>query len=408
MTTRRSDGDHAVVNSELLSEMTVLTGSSQEAKRPRMGRVLGWVGALAFWTITVVGLGGLVVLLVVSGRAEIRENWANNEPWFTGFQAASLAVPIAAIIGAGVAITTARWGLRAERERRDIERRDTTERTLRDRFHELVKLLATDELRAREGAAYAVAALADDWRAHYRNEPDRARAEQQVCIDVLISQLRDPMPDDEAAYGRMVAFKHSIQGIVRSRLGTVEDEITQPGVWSSFNFVFDGCTFHDLNMYRCVFDRGQVSFKGAYFTGITTFKFAHFTGGATFNDAHYTGDAVFSHTRFSGDAFFAYGHFIGGAGFNGARFAGRAQFAGAHFIGDEVFSGARFGGRAGFAGAHFTSTRVALEKADFGGDLPSLEKTFFEVSPSDFPKCEACNEVRARQKSAKEPGNRAC
>lgn len=445
MPRRRSDGDHAIANSELLSEMTDLTGSMQEAKRRRRGRVLGWVGALAFWTITVVGVSGLVVLLFFSGRAEIRENWANNEPWFTGFQAASLAVPIAALIAAGVAITTARWGLRAERERRDLERRDTTERTLRDRFHELVKLLAADELRAREGAAYAVAALADDWRAHYRNEPDRARAEQQVCIDVLISQLRDPMPDDEPARANMVAFKHSIQGIFRSRLSTDRYDTTQPGVWSNFNLVFDGCTFHDLGLARCAFSGQLVSFRraqfvgdagfgGARFIGDTTFSRARFSGHASFGDArftraaqfggaHFAGDATFSRARFSDTAVFIGAHFAR-AGFDGARFAGPSSFGRAHFTGRAKFDGARFATAlfngahfageatfnrthftrsAGFHDAHVASSRATLENADFAKDPFSLGDTYFDVPPADFPKCEECNELRARQTSARDP-----
>ncbi|RKE68958.1 pentapeptide repeat protein [Dietzia kunjamensis] len=428
--------------------------------------MLRWFRALLFWTIIVVGIGGIVGLLALTGYSEIRQNWAAGEPWFSGFQAASVAVPIAALIAAGVAITTARWALSAERDRRDIERRDTTERALRDRFHELVKLLAAEELRAREGAAFAVAALADDWQAHYRNEPNRARAEQQVCIDVLISQLRDPMPADEAAYAHMVAFKHSVQGIFRSRLGT---DTAQPGVWTNFNLVFDGCTFHDLDLTGCVSSGRVVSFRRAQFIGEAKFDFAHFTwparfdsacftrgarfsgarftrlavfggahfagaatfdharfaGDAVFGDTHFTGPTTFDHARFAVGAWFGGAHFTGSARFNDARFAVGAWFGGAHFTGPTTFDHARFAvgawfggahftgettlnrasfpGDAGFRDAHFASSRVSLENADFAGGPVWFGDTYFDVLPQEFPKCELCKELRARQVLARVP-----
>lgn len=338
----------------------------------RVVSVLRWAVVLLLGTLAVAGLIVLLVLVVASGLFEMRRNLEADQPWFSGFQASSLAVPIAALIAAGVAITTARWGLRAERERREVERRDTTERVLRDRFHDLVKLLAADELRAREGAAYAIAALADDWHAHYRNEPDKAHAEQQVCIDVLISQLRDPMPDDDAAYGHMAALKHSIQGIFRSRLGSIDGGTVQPGVWTSFNLVFDGCTFHYLDLKERVLSGQLVSFERAQFIGPAWFDGAHFTGYAQFRHACFGGVARFDRARFAGQSTFHKACFTGRSSFSGARFTRYVDFDGARFTGTAFFGRTRFVRSASFDGAHFMGNAMFYsarfsENASFSG-----------------------------------------
>lgn len=319
------------------------------------------IGVVVFWVPAVVAVGTIVVLMVASGLHEVRQNLDAGEPWFSGFQAGSLAIPISALIAAGVAITTARWGLHSARETRDAdqkrwkeerdadrtrweaerdadrtrwetdraieaerrkaERRDATERTLRDRFHELIKLLSAEELRVREGAAYAVAALADDWEAHYEgHNRDRARAEQQVCINVLIAQLHDPFPspvEDSASYARMAGFKEAIQTIISSRLCRVDGSEAQPGVWSSFAFNFDACTFKNLDLSGCIFD-GPVSFREAFFTGPSWFSGAHFRGKTEFDDASFAGDPCFDGALFAGDSpFEGYGS---DPRFDGARF----------------------------------------------------------------------------------------
>ena len=364
--------------------------------------------AIVLATLLVVGLLG------VTGWATIQRGWSLGQPWWYGLQLRYVATPIAALTAAIVAITTAWWTVRStraisaaehtrwetdrknENTRRATDRQDAIERTLRDRFHELVKLLASDELRAREGAAYAVAALADDWSMHYRNEPNRARAEQQVCIDVLISQLRDPMPDDELAPAHMVAFKHSIQGIFRSRLGTVEEGIIQPGVWTSFNLVFDGCTFHEFDVIGCVFS-GDTSFDGARFARGARFNGAQFSGDTSFDGAQFSGDTSFNGARFARGARFDGARFVRGARFDGAQFSGDTSFGGAQFSGFAHFSarfarganfnGAHFTGKASFQhacfvrdsffdGAHFTGDAV-FYKAHFGGGLAYFHSAHF-------------------------------
>ncbi|MBB1016014.1 hypothetical protein G6012_11965, partial [Dietzia schimae] len=274
-----------------------------------------------------IGLATLLVagLLGVTGWATMQHGWSLGRPWWYGLQLRYVATPIAAFTAAIVAITTAWWTVRStraisaaehrrwetdrksENARRTIERQDAIERTLRDRFHELVKLLASEDLRAREGAAYAVAALADDWAAHYIDDSAKARAEQQVCINVLISQLRDSLPSTSLGTNReqLIAFKHAIQNTIRSRLGRVDGGQDRPGIWSTFDFAFDGCTFHNLKLDSCFFDGGPVSFGGARFAGDAKFDRARFTEDARFNGAQFAGEARFSDAQFAGEAWFA-------------------------------------------------------------------------------------------------------
>jgi hypothetical protein len=437
-------------------------------------------------TVIAIGLATLLVvgLISVTGWATIQRGWSLGQPWWYGLQLRYVATPIAAFTAAIVAITTAWWTVKStraisaaehrrwetdresENSRRATERQDAIERTLRDRFHELVKLLASDELRAREGAAYAVAALADDWAAHYANDSTKARAEQQVCIDVLISQLRDPLPPsnaglvgnpDGAPRVQLIAFKHAIQNIIRSRLGRSEGIEVHPGVWSSFEFIFDGCIFHNLKLTGCVFDGESVSFRGAQFVGIARFSDARFAEDARFDgvlfaeDAWFdcvlfAKDAWFTNARFARDAWFAWptgdftgARFVEDAWFDGAHFAGEARFAGvefsrdahfagdawidagdvffdsAHFARDVFFDSAHFAGDAHFNNAHFASVSsfsyatfaksASFYDAHFTESRESLENehsdegpfllfgAHFDVAPDDFPKCEVCDEL---------------
>lgn len=359
-----------------------------------------WIGI----TVLAIAVLGLSVLVAIVGWSAVRQNWANGDPWFSGFQFASLTTPLAAFIAAGVAITTARWGLRSagetrekdhqrwefdrqrENARRHTERRDATERTLRDRFHDLVKLMASSDIRAREGAAYAVVALADDWKAHYTADPVRAQSEQQVCINVLIAQLRDPLPPsmEEADRAQLVAFKQVIQGLISARLGRARGVETEPGDWSSFSFVFDGCTFHNLALPNRVLSGALVSFNGAQFSGErTSFNGARFSGERTsFDGAQFSSGRVwFDNVKFTGWR----------VSFSDARFdtprlsfrrtqfsASQTVFNAAQFGGMMVtFFNAQFDGIALFKAAQFWADQVSFRHAKFTGPNASFERVHF-------------------------------
>lgn len=373
--------------------------------------------------VLVLAAVGLAVLMGIVGWSAVRQNWANGDPWFAGFQLAPLTTPLAAFIAAGVAITTARWGLhsakatrekdhqrweadrdaerqrwtqerQSENARRHIERRDATERTLRDRFHELVKLLASEDLRAREGAAYAVVALADDWKAHYDDDdPFKARAEQQVCINVLIAQLRDPLPASMIATDRahLAAFKQVVQKLIGSRLGKTEEDGSQPGRWSSFEFVFDGCTFHNFDLHQRVLSGANVSFDGARFSGErTSFNGAQFSGERTsFDGAQFTSKRVsFDRVQFTGwRVSFLNAQFTSQqVSFRRAQFAAElVWFASAQFAGEHVtFHGAQFSGMILFDDAQFTARQVSFYRAAFTGRRASFRRVHFAGTALGF------------------------
>lgn len=360
--------------------------------------------------MSIVGIGLAVVFGIVAQSAIVR-NWDAGEPWFTGFQIAPFATPLTAIVAAAVAITTAKWGLESARETRDkdharweadraveqerrrVERRDATERNLRDRFHELVRLLASGELRARGGAAYAVVALADDWNAHYSPEDEaKARAEQQVCINLLIAQLRDPITDemDAGQRAQLQAFKQGVQKLISSRLGGVVDGESEPGLWSDFEFVFDGCWFHSLDMARCVMSGETVSFSGAQFDGEwTSFDGAVFSSKVTtFRAASFRGKHLtFSRARFRSRSLSFHGAQFeaGRTTFVSTEFESRnTQFGQSSFRGVTSFTNATFGGRLNFQHATFTGRLTTFEDAYFQGPSVTLSAAHFGSDRTSF------------------------
>lgn len=360
--------------------------------------------------MSIAGIGLAVVFGIVAQSAIVR-NWDAGEPWFTGFQIAPFATPLTAIVAAAVAITTAKWGLESARETRDkdharweadrtveqdrrrVERRDATERNLRDRFHELVRLLASEELRARGGAAYAVVALADDWNAHYSPEDEaKARAEQQVCINLLIAQLRDPITDemDAGQRAQLQAFKQGVQKLISSRLGGTVDGESEPGLWSDFEFVFDGCWFYNLDMAQCVMTGETCSFSGAQFDGEWTSFVGAVLGSKviTFRAANFRSNhSIFSRARFRGRSL----------SFQGAQFDAKRttfvstefesdyiQFGQSSFCGVTSFDSATFGGQLLFHHAAFTGRRTSFANACFQGPSASFSRAHFDADRTSF------------------------
>ena len=102
-------------------------------------------------------------------------DWNFSWDWSVAAQPlATLGAGTAAIIAAAIALHNG-----------EKTRVQDKERTLRERFTSIVKLLATDDLTKRESGAYALAALAGDWAAFYKDDPESALREQQVCLNIL-------------------------------------------------------------------------------------------------------------------------------------------------------------------------------------------------------------------------------
>ncbi|WP_206473967.1 hypothetical protein [Dietzia sp. KRD202] len=330
----------------------------------------------------------VVALLALSGWATVRHSWLQGLPWWAGFRAEYLATPIAASIAAVVAITTAWWGVRGahlarrlEHARWEAERLEATERTLRDRFHELIKLLSGDDLRSREGASYALAALADDWGAFYGVGSHEAKSEQQVCIDVLISQLRDPIsaPGESSHNPEQVAFKQVIQKIISSRLGEAIKGYPLGGAWSSFDLVFDGCHLHEFVLQGRVCEGDIVSFDRTHFSGkLLSFVDTHFSGKrVSFQDARCTtSQIVFARTHFCGQSVV----------FDGVQFrADSISFDGSRVSANLIsFESARLEADwVSFAGAFFMSSFTKFDRIQFEGNwlvFDSADFTGKEVS----------------------------
>lgn len=269
-----------------------------------------------------------VVLLGLVAMATVKQAWADDRPWYSAFVAEHWAIPVTAFIAAAVAVTTGWWTVSttraadereqnrwekdrtAEKERweadrsaqleqaRELRTREV-ERTLRDRFHEVVGLLSSQHARVRQAAVYSLVALSDDWAAHYGPGTDKARVEQQVCINTLIAQLLDPIDDEESGgiLVEIVALKHVVQSLIISRLA-----VDHPNSWSSFDLVFDRCLFHDFQPYGVVHSAPVLSFRGARFAGqSTSFDRAWFKGSyVTFEGAEFKGQTSFEAARFTG------------------------------------------------------------------------------------------------------------
>lgn len=381
---------------------------------------------LACWAggciAAIASIGALVVLIVAAidaGRDAVSRNWAAGSPWFSGIEWAAFATPVTAAIAGAVAVTTARWGINSARmqrladrtkweEERDAinerhagEQRDITERTLRDRFHELVGVLSSNDLRAREAAAYALAGLADDWNAHYRGaDPARAKSEQQVCINVLIAQLRD----ETSELGRSddsdprVAFKRSLQRIISSRLSYATARTVEDGAWSNFDLDFSGCTLVDFSLEDQRWSGTRLSFDGARFVGkrttfarfrsvggVVTFDGATFhTNEISFENSEYNKTKIrFARTRFRGATYSPEGPKLS---FEGIELDGELLFEGVQFkymdvkLDRAVITGTRFS----CADALLIGTSFSLDKSNIHSTELDLDRAYAENTQLSF------------------------
>lgn len=268
-------------------------------------------------------LAAALGLLAFVAWATMKQAWTDGQPWHSAFVAEHWATPVTAFIAATAAVTTAWWTVSVtraaaqaeesrwedEKERwredrhaawdqaRDLRTREV-ERTLRDRFHELARLLSSEQARARQAAAYSLVALSDDWAAHHGPGTNKARAEQQVCINTLIAQLLDPIEDEESGgvLVEIVALKHVVQKLIIERL-----DIDHPNSWSSFNFSFDRCIFHDWSG-GIEHTAPTLTFNGAQFAGeYTSFESAKISSGyVSFREAVFKGIASFDAAKFAG------------------------------------------------------------------------------------------------------------
>ena len=318
-----------------------------------MGDFVKWVKIILVVTIS----GGVGFTLA----GFLLRDWDFSWDWTVAAQPlATLGAGTAAIIAAAIALHNG-----------EKTREQDKERTLRERFTSIVELLATDDLTKRESGAYALAALAGDWAAFYKNDPESSLKEQQVCLNILTGQLRDPILEDSPS--ELYTFKERIQDIIFTRFK--EGNEKSPGQWSDLNLALENCHFYNISSKGIFKNRasfanshfhGRTSFIGAHFYGNTLFKGAHFYKYADFNGAHFNiktpfdpNDyhrtyADFSETNFHNSVSFMETIFHSGATFDGAHFNSNTPPQKARaFVIDATFYLAHFYGIASFSYAHF-------------------------------------------------------
>ena len=306
-------------------------------------------------------------------------DWNFSWDWSVAAQPlATLGAGTAAIIAAAIALHNG-----------EKTRVQDKERTLRERFTSIVKLLATDDLTKRESGAYALAALAGDWAAFYKDDPESALREQQVCLNILTGQLRDPISKDSPS--ELYTFKERIQDIIFTRFE--EEDGKSPGQWSDLNLNLENCHFYNISSKGIFKNRasfanshfhGRTSFTGAHFYDNTLFKSAHFCNRAHFNirtpldpNDHYRTYVDFSGTNFHDSVSFIKTIFHSGATFDGAHFNSNTPPRTATVsITDATFDLAHFYGIASFFQAHF-HMNAQFHNVDFH-ESAWFEKVYFE------------------------------
>lgn len=296
--------------------------------------------------------------------------------------------PVATILGASIAVSAAIVALENGNRTRALDRQITDElagrtieqerrsheKDLRDRFHEIIKLLS-DGVGMRAKATYSLAALADDWGTFHAEDIQQARSEQQVCINILVAQLHDKIEGLGLAERQaMITLKRAVQEVIRLRL--VPDDIDRNGIgaWSSFQFNFAGCEFYELDFSDTAFV-GEATFNDIIVHGRASFSNARFGGAVSFGEARFHGSAMFDDVRFLGEAGFGGVQFDGAALFDNASFARGVSFEGVHIDGRASFDKAHFHGAAQFRRAHLFGS-ISFQEARFDG-VASFNKSHF-------------------------------
>ena len=167
-------------------------------------------------------------------------------------------------------------GLYAYRKQRlaegDATRADAQQ--FADRYTKAADQLGSAQAAIRLAGVYAMARLADDWK-----------AQRQTCVDVLCAYLRMPyQPPGEPEH-------RPGEDQVRKTIVSVVAAHLQPGItpsWSTTDLDFTGAHFENA------------SFGGARFSGDARFDEATFSGYAGFGGARFSGDVWFDEARFSG------------------------------------------------------------------------------------------------------------
>jgi len=374
-----------------------------------MKKIATWLAIFLLGTL----LGGLIVWIY---GGFLYRDWSFSWQWsVAGQPLATFGAGIAAMIAAGIALYNGQK-----------TRKQDKERELRERFTSIVEMLSAnnENFRKRESGAYAIAALADDWAAFHKDNSKSALQEQQVCLNILITQLRDPITEKETPSPQLVTFKRRVQDIIFSRFTSLNPNPqislfnTDKIPWSNLYLDLEDCHFYNLEI-NGVF-KNHVSFSNAHFhneTRLSTssfldsidFKSAHFLGPTDFSNIFFEGPPDFEHTHFHDDAIFNLISFPAATSFCNTTFNKKALFT--HIISNRLtklmsppkplfFTSAKFKGSTSFEHSVFKYP-VFFSEAKFYSETKFLDMNFNEevdFSNSEFHKNISFTAVEDRKK----------
>lgn len=277
---------------------------------------------------------------------------------------ATLGAGIAAIIAAAIALYNGEKTREQDKEIHEAKSRAEQERILRERFTSIVEMLSTnsEDYTKRESGAYALAALADDWAVFHEDDPESAQQEQQVCLNILINQLHDPIPEKSSP--QLLLFKKRVQDIIFSKFDNRKNKNGSP--WSNLELDLSNSFFYNLQIIA-IFEK-PISFSSSIFEGKINFSNTQFHNHADFSSCHFNGGARFDNTTFEKSALFRYASFEDFASFHKATFKEEFMTDGTHFNGSSIFTFANF-----FFGIYFSDTHLNEGPAFNNAKFSSLE-----------------------------------
>ncbi|MGC7093379.1 pentapeptide repeat-containing protein [Amycolatopsis lurida] len=322
---------------------------------PRLPWSLGWRVSWVFDRVLPGGVvrmivGWLALALVVAGGVMTGLLWLLGWPSLpsgAAFGASQLLellkIALAVVAGLGGVVLLAvnlRKQRVAEQEHDLAVERGEREKTqaFNERFGAAAEQLAHASSAVRLAGVYAMAGLADDWR-----------AQQQVCVDVLCGYLRLSTEPDAPG-----------EREVRAAILQVIREHTRPNRlrhWSHSNFDLSGVVFENAD------------FSGLDFRGALVLDRADFTGAL----------CSFEGTTFSGTL-----------SCHGTDFlAERTTFANADFDRARAeFVGARFAGVADFSRIDLSSIAIDFYRVDFSSAKVDFSLAIVRGGTLRFDRCD--------------------
>lgn len=353
---------------------------------PLFGTIAVWVVlALAAFTILgwVWGQGGLRTL------ARILTNWRAAENVTHPLERVRVSLTMIGGIGA-VGYLVIKY-----RDRAGIERGEADAK-----LRAGIDQLGSQSPQVRIAGVYALAAVADTYRAEYRQRVvdilcgylHTKRGELKTVSKTLDVDSQENFPqryvsDDGAVESTIltVLAKHLRKkraqkkgmGATKKDEKTVQQEVDDDQLWCDCNFDLHGASFIEKVVLNGAVFFGRLDASGARFNERVYFRDVVFSEDADFESALFGRDVDFVDAYFQGDSHFVDTKFRGRMDFSGATFRGSARFENVKVEQFANFDNVIFGGLVSFMDARFRGL-VSFMRADFRGDAILRLVTFCE------------------------------